>query len=57
MVEIVDGLYFGGLRFFVPAARDTAHAEELYSAIYRFDREQMHAELSPARIQQRERRA
>jgi hypothetical protein len=38
------------VRFFVPAANDAAHAEELYGAIYRFNEEQMHAELSARRI-------
>jgi hypothetical protein len=43
-------IYTSAVKFFVPAANDAAHAEELYGAIYRFNREQMQAELSPRRI-------
>ena len=38
------------VKFFIPAVNDNAHAEEVYDAIYRFNNEQMQAELSPRRI-------
>ena len=43
-------IYTFAVRFFVPTIDDAARAEELYSAICRFNKEQMRAELSPQRI-------
>jgi len=38
------------MKFFVPAAKDAAQAEEVYEGIRKFNSEQMGATLSPRRI-------
>ncbi|HJX85022.1 MAG TPA: hypothetical protein VJ723_11815 [Candidatus Angelobacter sp.] len=38
------------MKFFVPAAKDAAQAEEVYEGIRKFNIEQMGATLSPRRI-------
>jgi hypothetical protein len=38
------------VKFFIPAAKDAANAEEIYDSIRRFNSEQMGAELSLQRI-------
>lgn len=38
------------MKFFIPAAKDAAQAEEVYASIRKFNSEQMGATLSPRRI-------
>jgi hypothetical protein len=38
------------MKFFVPAAKDAAQAEEVYESIRKFNAQQMGASLSPRRI-------
>lgn len=46
----VTGSILGGMKFFIPAAKDDANAEEIYESIRKFNSEQMNATLSPRRI-------
>lgn len=38
------------MKFYIPAAKDAAQAEEVYASIRKFNSEQMGATLSPRRI-------